>query len=68
MHFSSFSEFLAMGGYGFYVWLSFGVTFVVMFGQVISTRMTHKRLIKDIKQEQARAQRMKDAKDMANTL
>ncbi|MDR2165387.1 MAG: heme exporter protein CcmD [Zoogloeaceae bacterium] len=26
MHWSSFSEFLAMGGKGFYVWGAFGVT------------------------------------------
>lgn len=26
----SFSEFLSMGGYGFYVWGSYGVTFAFM--------------------------------------
>ena len=28
--FESFSAFLAMGNYGFYVWLSYGVSFVAM--------------------------------------
>lgn len=26
MYFDSFSEFIAMGGHGFYVWLAYGVT------------------------------------------
>jgi len=30
MHWNSISEFLAMGGYGFYVWGSFAVTFLSM--------------------------------------
>lgn len=30
MHWASLDEFLAMGGYGFYVWLSFGLTFLCM--------------------------------------
>ncbi|MGL5037996.1 MAG: heme exporter protein CcmD, partial [Aeromonas sp.] len=30
MYFASFSDFLAMGGYGFYVWLSFGLTLVCL--------------------------------------
>ena len=30
MQWHSLKEFLAMGGYGFYVWGSFGVTFLVM--------------------------------------
>lgn len=30
MQWHSLDEFLAMGGYGFYVWGSFGVTFLVM--------------------------------------
>ena len=30
IHWNSFSDFLAMGGYGFYVWGSFGVTALIM--------------------------------------
>ncbi|MEY4592842.1 MAG: hypothetical protein RIR18_1737 [Pseudomonadota bacterium] len=29
-YWNSFSDFLAMGGYGFYVWGSFGVTVLIM--------------------------------------
>jgi len=30
IHWNSFSDFLAMGGYGVYVWGSFGVTALIM--------------------------------------
>jgi heme exporter protein D len=32
------SEFLAMGGYGFYVWGAYGVTAVVIAAELISLR------------------------------
>ena len=31
----SFSEFLAMGGYGFYVWTSYGLTLFVLLLNVV---------------------------------
>ena len=27
MHFETFADFIEMGGYGFFVWLAFGVSF-----------------------------------------
>jgi len=30
IHWNSFADFLAMGGYGFYVWGSFGATVLIM--------------------------------------
>lgn len=38
MRWGSFSEFLAMGGYGFYVWLSFGTTALCMVWEVLAVR------------------------------
>jgi heme exporter protein D len=35
MHWSSLSEFISMGGYGLYVWGSYGVTLVLLGGEVI---------------------------------
>ena len=29
------SEFLAMGGYAFYVWGSYGVTFLLLFAEIV---------------------------------
>jgi heme exporter protein D len=44
MNWSGLSEFAAMGGYGLYVWGSFGVTAVVMFGEMLSLRARRKAL------------------------
>jgi len=35
MHWSSWSEFVSMGGYGFYVWGSYAVTFVLLAIEVV---------------------------------
>ncbi|RXJ72941.1 heme exporter protein CcmD [Veronia nyctiphanis] len=68
MHFDSFSDFLAMGGYAYYVWAAFGITFVSMVGVVLSSALTHRRLLRGIKNNVAREERIQKAKDMENTL
>ncbi|WP_417584098.1 heme exporter protein CcmD [Nitrincola sp.] len=45
MSFESFSDFLAMGGHGLYVWSSYALGLVVLLANVISPMMTRKRLI-----------------------
>ena len=44
MNWASVSEFLAMGGYGLYVWGSFGVTAIVMLGEMVSLRARRRAL------------------------
>ena len=44
MQWNSFSEFISMGGYGFYVWASYGVTFVLLAAELIMLRARKKRL------------------------
>jgi heme exporter protein D len=68
MKFDSWSAFWAMGGYGFYVWLSFGLTIFVLLALVISTLTTRKSLLRAVKQKQARAARRKAAQNLENTL
>lgn len=68
MHFASFSDFLAMGGYAFYVWLSFGLTLLCLVGIVISTRMKTRSLLGELRGKQAREARRKAAQQMENTL
>ncbi|MCF3097022.1 heme exporter protein CcmD [Aeromonas australiensis] len=68
MHFASFSDFMAMGGYAFYVWLSFGMTLVCLVGIVISTRMKTRSLLGELRRKQAREARRKAARQMENTL
>ncbi|WP_429058283.1 heme exporter protein CcmD [Aeromonas veronii] len=68
MHFASFSDFMAMGGYAFYVWLSFGLTLVCLVGIIISTRMKTRSLLAELRSKQAREARRKAAHQMENTL
>ena len=62
MQFDSLSAFLDMGGYGFFVWLSFGVTEIAMLAIWFESRLARKRVVKQIIQEQARKQRIQSAK------
>jgi heme exporter protein D len=39
----SFDEFLHMGGYGLYVWGSYGVTFAAFAAEVVLARKRHRR-------------------------
>jgi heme exporter protein D len=41
MQWNSLSEFLAMGGHGFYVWPSFGVTALCMIWEMLALRRRH---------------------------
>ena len=68
MHFASFSDFMAMGGYAFYVWLSFGLTLLCLVGIVISTRLKPRSLLGELRNKQAREARRKAAQQMENTL
>ncbi|WP_100642261.1 heme exporter protein CcmD [Alteromonas facilis] len=62
MQFNSFSEFFAMGGYAFFVWLSFGVTAIAMALIVIESHMARNKLLNLIVSEQARKQRIAAAR------
>ena len=44
--FDSFPEFLAMGGHGLYVWLSYGATLIVVLANVVSVRMSRQRFFR----------------------
>ena len=41
MQWNSLNEFLAMGGYGIYVWPSFGVTALCMIGEILTLHRRH---------------------------
>jgi heme exporter protein D len=59
MHFQSFSEFLAMGGYGFFVWLSFGITYLLLLGLIAVSVYQQKQFKQQLKATIAREQRVK---------
>ena len=62
MHFDSFSDFLNMGGYGFYVWLSFSVTFASLLAVYVEQHWRTGKLRAQVIVEYERAQRMKKAR------
>jgi heme exporter protein D len=51
IHWNSFSDFLAMGGYGLYVWGSFGVTVLIMAVEPILVVRNRKTTIARLKRQ-----------------
>ncbi|QLQ23821.1 MAG: heme exporter protein CcmD [Dechloromonas sp.] len=51
IHWISFSEFLAMGGYGLYVWGSFGVTALIMAVEPIMVARNRKATIARLRRQ-----------------
>ena len=47
-------EFFAMGGYAFYVWMSYGIALVVLVANLIGPLMQRRRLLGDIARRQRR--------------
>lgn len=48
MQFDSFVAFLDMGGYGFFVWLSYGFSLISLTGLIVLSRMSLTSAKKDI--------------------
>jgi heme exporter protein D len=59
MQFDSFSDFLAMGGYGFYVWLSFGISAALILVLIFSSILSHKQVLKNIASQQLRENKLR---------
>ncbi|SJL82405.1 heme exporter protein CcmD [Vibrio palustris] len=68
MFFHSLHDFLAMGGYAAYVWSAFGITFFSLFVLSLLSVKRHKRILDEVRQQQARETRIERAKTMENTL
>ena len=51
IHWNSLSDFIAMGGYGFYVWGSFGVTVLIMTIEPIMVARNRKTTIARLKRQ-----------------
>ncbi|MEP1447579.1 MAG: heme exporter protein CcmD [Paraglaciecola sp.] len=61
MHFEDFSSFLDMGGYGLYVWLSFGATALSLLVLWLNSLFSKRALMTQVLREQARQARIKAA-------
>jgi len=53
MHWNSLSDFLAMGGYAFYVWGSFGVTALALLMEPLLIRKRHNDILRTLRRERA---------------
>ena len=62
MQFSSFSDFINMGGYGFYVWLSFGVTALLLTLLTVISKSDHQKVIKQISLRIKREDKLRQAR------
>ncbi|MCU4675788.1 heme exporter protein CcmD [Catenovulum sp. 2E275] len=51
--FESFSDFLNMNGYAFYVWMSYGLTLLLIVVLLIWSKNQRKQVIKEIKQQES---------------
>jgi heme exporter protein D len=67
MYFESMNDFWAMGGYGFYVWLSYGIGFLSLGLLWLDSVFAKKKLFTQILTEQARQARIKTAAEKAKT-
>jgi len=54
LQFSSFPDFLAMGKHGFYVWLAYGITLVIVMANVLAPILKRKELMLDIRRNENR--------------
>lgn len=52
--FASISDFFAMGGYGFYVWLAYAITFLSVGLLVWQSKREGRQTLNLVKKEQAR--------------
>lgn len=62
MQFNSFSDFIDMGGYGFYVWLSFGAAALILTLLLISSKAGHQQIINQIAKRKQREDKLRQAR------
>ncbi len=64
MQFDNLADFLNMGGYAFYVWLSFGVSGALLLLLILSTKLSHKSVKTDIARQIKREEKLKKAAEL----
>lgn len=61
MFFESWTAFWQMGGYGFYVWLSYGISFVSIVLFIVQSVKARQSVLKGVLLEQQRQQRLQQS-------
>ena len=67
MFFQTWSDFFNMGGYGFYVWLSYVVSLVAVIALIVQSVKQRKTVLQNVLREQQREERLQQA-NKGNTL
>ncbi|WP_435927317.1 heme exporter protein CcmD [Dryocola sp. BD613] len=57
--FTSWAEFLAMGGYAFYVWLAVAFTVIPLLALVVHTALQRRKILNGVERQQARERRIR---------
>lgn len=60
MQFNNLTEFLAMGGYGYFVWMSFGVTAAAFLLEILVLKAQRKHTMQTLQSRLRMARKMKD--------
>ena len=68
MFFQSWSDLLNMCVYGFYVWLSYGLSVLLIMALVIQSLMGKSAVLKSVKYEQQREARLQKMQQKGETL
>ncbi len=51
-------EFFHMGGYGFYVWTSYGIALLILLANLLSPILLKKKLLRELARREQRAGRL----------
>ena len=65
--FLNWSDFFAMGGYGFFVWLAVALTFIPLLLLVVHTRLQRRTILNSVTRQQAREKRIQAAQRAEGT-
>ena len=58
MFFQSWSDFINMGGYGFYVWLSYGMSLVALVILAVQSKRARQAVLRNVLRETQREVRL----------
>ena len=68
MFFQTWNDFFNMGGYCFYVWLSYGISLVAIVALIVQTIKQHKTVLQSVLREAQREVRLQQADNKGDTL
>ncbi|AAK02092.1 TPA: heme exporter protein CcmD [Pasteurella multocida] len=62
MFFATWQDFFNMGGYGFYVWLAYGISLLAIVVLIVQSVKERKAILRDVLREQQRQARLQKNK------